>query len=88
MQTCKYLLPEHWATALFYGDTSSFNKDEKKAYDSFVLGENLPDPLSVTDEPEFTEDHDAQPYGVLACNCLTYTFPGARVRILNLNFHV
>ena len=75
MNTCEYILPEHWATALFYGDTDHFDEQEEETFQRFILGENLPDPLSVSDEPEFRKYHDAKPYGVLACDCLTYTFP-------------
>ena len=75
MQTTEYKLPAHWACALFYGDLSGLEEDDEEAFIRVVAGENLPDPLSVSEDPEFLKYHDAQPYGVLACDCLTFTFP-------------
>jgi hypothetical protein len=75
METCTYTLPAHWAPALVNGDFTGMEDDDEEALMRVVAGENLPDPLSVNDEPEFVKYHDAQPYGVLACDCLVYTFP-------------
>lgn len=76
-ETTTYTLPAHWAPALINGDFSGMEEDDEEALMRVVAGENLPDPLSVSDEPEFVKYHDAQPYGVLACDCLTYTFPNS-----------
>ena len=39
-----------------------------------MANEALPSPVDVTDEPGFMTYHDARLYGVLACDCSTYTF--------------
>ena len=75
MKTCTYTLPAHWATALFYGDFTGLEEPDEEALTRVIVGENLPDPIGVSDEPEFRKYHDAQPYGVLACDCLEYVFP-------------
>lgn len=75
--TTEYTLPAHWAPALVNGDFTGMEEDDEEALMRVVAGENLPDPLSVSDEPEFVKYHDAQPYGVLECDCLTYTFPNS-----------
>ena len=75
MQTATYDLPASWASALFYGDFTYLGEEDEEALIQLIEGEQLPDPLSCSDEPFFTKSHDATPYGVLACNCLTYTFP-------------
>ena len=74
-ETTTYVLPSHWASALFYGDLTGLEEHDEEQLMAFIAGEDLPDPLDVSDEPEFLKYHDAQPYGVLACDCLTYTFP-------------
>lgn len=75
MQTTEYKLPASWASALVNGDLTGLGEGEEEALMRVVAGENLPDPLSVSEDPEFLKYHDAQPYGVLACDCLTFTFP-------------
>ena len=76
-ETTTYVLPAHWAPALMNGDFTGMEEEDEEALMRVTVGENLPDPLGVSDEPEFVKYHDAQPYGVLACDCLTYTFPGS-----------
>lgn len=75
MGTCTYTLPAHWAPALVNGDFTGLDDDDEEALMRVIAGENLPDPIAVGDEPEFRKYHDAQPYGVLACDCLEYVFP-------------
>lgn len=74
MPTFTYNLPAHWAPALVNGDLSGLEEDDEEALMRVIAGEGLPDPVSVSSEPEFLKYHDAQPYGVLACDCLEYTF--------------
>ena len=75
IKTTTYKLPAQWASALINGDWSGLEEREEEQLTRVIAGEGLPDPFDVSDEPEFLKYHDAQPYGVLACDCLTYTFP-------------
>lgn len=75
METSTYKLPAHWASALINGDYSGLEEQDEEQLMRVIAGEDLPDPIDCSDEPEFLKYHDAQPYGVLACDCLTFTFP-------------
>ena len=70
-----YKLPAQWASALINGDWTGLDEQDEEQLMAVIAGEDLPDPLDVSDEPEFLKYHDGQPYGVSACDCLTYTFP-------------
>lgn len=75
METSTYKLPAHWASALMNGDYTGLNEQDEEQLMRVIAGEDLCDPVDCSDEPEFMKYHDAQPYGVLACDCLTFTFP-------------
>ena len=75
IKTATYKLPAQWASALINGDWSGLKEREEEQLTAVIAGEGLPDPLDVSDEPEFLKYHDAQPYGVLACDCSTFVFP-------------
>jgi hypothetical protein len=75
METSTYKLPAHWASALMNGDYSGLEEQDEEQLMRVIAGEGLPDPIDCSTEPEFMKYHDAQPYGVLACDCLTFTFP-------------
>lgn len=73
------ILPAHWASALINGDYSSFtdsaadtNEIEIIRLTKILFG----DCVACNDEPSFYTHHDASPDGVLACDCLVYTFIG------------
>ena len=85
MQTVTYTLPSFWLYALEYGpDEAGFSDEDEKAFESFRTyfeKEHGPEKgFSYTDEDGNTKDagfmryHDAQPFGVLACDCLEITF--------------
>ena len=74
MSITTYRLPAHWASALINGDVASLDDADALALGCFLEGEGLPDPFDVGEEEFFCKYHDAQPYGVLACDCLDYTF--------------
>lgn len=76
MATFTYTLPAHWAPYLINGDESGLSVMEALQIEGFLAGEGLfTNCLSCTDEEgDFRTYHDATPYGVLACNCLAYTF--------------
>lgn len=79
MKTVDYILPAHWASALLYGDETGLDDDDSAALAAFLAGES--DTIAGTcldvqdDGDNFRTYHDAQPYGVLACDCATFTFP-------------
>ena len=80
MEPCIYTLPAHWAPALVNGDFTGLDDDDEEKLLLVVAGENLPDPIEVSEETEFLRYHDAKPYGVLACDCLRFTFPCEHLR--------
>jgi hypothetical protein len=70
-------VPSHWLSALVNGDESSFDyyddAEDYKAYQAFC-NEELSEGWSVSSYEEdgsFMHFHDAQPYGVLACDAVT-----------------
>lgn len=74
MKTATYTLPTHWASALINGDWSGLDEHDEEALTRVMHGEALPDCLDVHDDSTFCKYHDAQPYGVLACDCSTFVF--------------
>jgi len=76
MKTKTYWLPAHWASALVNGDTTGLDDADENMLDWVMTSEGLPAPIGCGEEVSFLKYHDAQPYGVLACDCLEYTFPG------------
>ena len=82
MATITYELPSHWACYLFYGDATCFDysddgKAEQAIIDQIIDDIGLGDPVAVSDQPSFVVYHDAEDYGVLASDCLIYTFLSA-----------
>jgi hypothetical protein len=79
LQTTVYTLPAHWASVLINNDYTGVSDEDEQEIDNFIdgeFGESLFCTVCITneDEPSFCKYHDAQPYGVLACDCLDYTF--------------
>lgn len=74
METFTYTLPTHWAPALINDDWTGLDEHDEEALMRLMANEALPSPVDVLDEPGFMTYHDARPYGVLACDCSTYTF--------------
>ena len=79
METVTLHLPDFWATALFYDDTSGFDgsEDEKPFHDFcdyMVRSYGTSEPVDIDEEPSFMKYHDAERFGVLACNVHRYTF--------------
>jgi len=79
-KTFELLLPAHWACALMYGDPVNPDLDEQaeqeeEVFFSFCANE-LPncDCVDVGEDTQFCKYHEATGYGVLACDCVTYTF--------------
>jgi hypothetical protein len=66
-------VPEHWLSALVNGDESGLSDSERNQLETFCQ-EELSDGWSVSsheEEGSFMRHHDAQPYGVLACDAVT-----------------
>lgn len=78
VRTVDYTLPAHWAVVLINLDYTGFSAEDEAELDSFIDGEfnGLFDTVCLANdnEPEFVKYHDAHNYGVLPCDCLTYTF--------------
>lgn len=75
MQTTTYVLPAHWAPALINDDWSGLEDDDAADLQIFLDSEDLGHAIDVSHEPFFAKYHDAEPYHVLACDCLEFTFP-------------
>jgi hypothetical protein len=78
-KTEDYMLPAHWACYLINGDATSFslNDDgdaELAVIDQIIENIDAGGPVSCSDDPVFMKYHDARPYGVLAADCLMFTF--------------
>ena len=75
-----YMLPADWASYLINGDASSFSLDEDEGeaelaiIDQIVANIGAGGPVCCSDESTFMKYHDARPYGILAADCLLYTF--------------
>lgn len=69
-------VPEHWLSAIVNGDETGFDYsgDERdyRSYKAFCEGElsDVWQVSSYSEESEFSHNHDASPYGVLACNII------------------
>ena len=78
MKTITLELPNFWATALFYDDTSSFEYADEKSFQDFCLWmgkhHGTSTPVDMEEEPHFKKFHDATQFGVLACDVHKYTF--------------
>lgn len=68
------VLPSHWASALINGDRTGLTDEDEAVLDRVLeLNPEWSLPVSCEDAG-FWIFHDAAPYGVLACDCQTYTF--------------
>lgn len=80
IETKTMRLPVHWASALINGDMSGVDDDDDAAMGRMMedLCDQHPDADAITfvdvaDEPHFARYHDAEPYGVLACDVSDFT---------------
>jgi len=65
-------VPDHWLSALVNGDLTGLDDKEERQLESFC-SEELSDGWHVAsyeNEGSFMKCHDAEPYGVLACNAV------------------
>jgi len=78
----KYDLPADWASYLINGDATSFSLNDDGGDAEIALIDQIVadiDPkgkalITCSEESFFSKYHDAQPYGVKACDCLEYSF--------------
>lgn len=79
----EYVLPEFWVGPLLYDDYSGLEDDEVRAVLHFLDDVRAEHGISVcvavadqdsAGDVGFITHHDARPYGILACNCLIFTF--------------
>jgi len=79
-ETEDYMLPAHWASYLINGDAALFSLNdgggdaELAVIDQIIENIDAGGPVSCSDDPVFMKYHDARPYGVLAADCLMFTF--------------
>lgn len=69
-------VPAHWLSPIVYGDTSTLDEQEQRAFDKWAkdlfedVGHGKPLHVgAVGDEEYFARYHDAADYGVMACMC-------------------
>jgi len=78
METITLDLPDHWASALFYDDTSGFEYEDDTQFQAFcewaVKNYGTSEPVDMEEDGNFSTYHDANQFGVLACNVHKYTF--------------
>tara|TARA_R110000822_G_C15208602_1_gene483116 strand:- start:334 stop:600 length:267 start_codon:yes stop_codon:yes gene_type:complete len=78
VKTETYILPEYWAVALINGDTSGMTDDGEKSLEEFtdhmIAEHGQCWAMSCDNDVGFMRYHDAEPFGVLACECLEYVF--------------
>lgn len=71
----KLLLPAHWAGYLINGDNEGFVRMDDNELRVAMLCETLYGScVDASDYAEFAWTHDASSHGVLAGDCLTFTF--------------
>ena len=77
MEIITFELPNFWATALFYDDTSSFEYEDEKPFHDFceymAKEYGTSEPVDMDEEGHFSKFHDASRFGVLACVVHKYT---------------
>lgn len=70
-----YNLPEVWASVICNDDWSAIDNEEVNIIANFLTNELEPHQYLVmidSDEPEFMQFHDAEPYGWLPDNCYQF----------------
>ena len=79
MCTIEYTLPVHWASSLINGDDSGLDDIEQAQLDEFIA--DMIDEHGTCqcidaklDDTTFFKYHDANSYGVLACECAIFVF--------------
>jgi hypothetical protein len=74
MKTQTYTLPDFWASALINDDASGLTDEEHEQLNDWLEDYKPGFCVNVSEDTQFTKWHDARDAGVLACNCLEFTF--------------
>jgi len=81
MKTIQLTLPIHWASPLINSDESGLDDLEQAALDEFVA--DMVNDYgkcicidALLEDAVFTSYHDANAYGILACDCAIFVFEG------------
>jgi len=81
--TCNLHLPDFWASAIINGDESGLEDEDIEKLNDFIEywkddiyidRADIPSDENACIESHFMEYHDAQRFGVLACDCFEYIF--------------
>jgi hypothetical protein len=78
MKFITFELPAFWAVALFNDDTSHFDDVDQAQFNAFT--DDMVERygkcwvVDMDEDASFNSYHDATRFGVLACDCVTYTF--------------
>lgn len=59
LDVLEFTLPAYWASYLINGDSSGIDDDDKAAADRFLQENNLPAPVSCSDESWFSWHNDS-----------------------------
>jgi hypothetical protein len=74
MKTTDYMLPAYWASALVNNDFSGVDGEAAEQIRAWLIEEQPGNCLACSGEAAFVWHHDADYIGVLAGDCLLYTF--------------
>ena len=71
------ILPAHWASYLINGDASGLDDLDLLRINMVIKDMDIGLAIDAGDDQHFAKYHDAYLYGVLPCDCITYTFGGS-----------
>ena len=74
MKLKTYLLPSHWASALINDDWTGLDDEDVDAVLTWLTANQPGYCVDCDEESQFCRHHDASGLGVLAADCLTFTF--------------
>ena len=76
MKITEFTLPTHWAPCLINGDDTGYDDDELDQICQVMnhLYSDYGTPSDISEDAGFLKYHDAEAFGVLACDCSVYTF--------------
>jgi len=78
MKTLELQLPVHWAPSLVNSDDSGLSDIDIKAINKFIFSMIVEYGkcacIDVSEYCDFLKYHDAMEYGIMSCDCATFTF--------------
>ena len=81
--TCNLHLPDFWASAIINNDQSGLEEEDIEKLNDFIEywsediyidRADIPSDENACIETHFMKYHDAERFGVLACDCFEYIF--------------